>query len=559
MKIQCDKYIENCLKIKTKSGDIAPLEFNPPQRRYYDVIKKQYDEGKPARIIILKARQMGFTTGTGGVIFQKTATKKNVKAAIVSHKDTSSTSILDMYKLFYRHLPEPLKPQVQASNAKELIFDSRDGTGLNSRIRCYTAGSEDIGRSETFQYLHISEYAFWGNNKEEVLLGLLQAVPDERGTIVVIESTANGFDDFRERWYAAVRGDSDYYPLFVGWNELAEYRKPFNESVPLTADEVALKLQYGLDDEQIQFRRDKIRNECGGDENKFKQEYPICPDEAFIATGNTYFDKTAVVKRIQEIESAKFDLMRGEFEYDKDDSGKIIDDSIRFVKCDRGYIKIFLEPEEMKPYVIGGDTAGEGSDCSVGEVLDNTNGMQVAELCEANIDEDIYTEQMYCLGKYYNNALIGIEANFSTFHNRRLQELAYPKIYMREREDAITRTIKMQYGFRTDRVTRNRVLAGLKIVLRDDTELINDTGVLREALVFVVNTQGRAEAMSGEHDDRIMAMAIAHDIREQQDSAVKVPRANRVRYEDWQLEDLRNARTPEERRAIKAEYGEPLL
>ena len=163
-----------------------------------------------------------------------------------------------------------------------------------------------------------------------------------------------------------------------------------------------------------------------------------------------------------------------------------------------------------------------------------------------------------CLGKYYNNALIGIEANFSTFHNRRLQELAYPKIYMREREDAITRTIKMQYGFRTDRVTRNRVLAGLKIVLRDDAELINDTGVLREALVFVVNTQGRAEAMSGEHDDRIMAMAIAHDIREQQDSAVKVPRANRVRYEDWQLEDLRNARTPEERRAIKAEYGEPL-
>jgi hypothetical protein len=407
--------------------------------------------------------------------------------------------------------------------------------------------------------MHISEYAFWGKNKEDVLLGLLQAVPDRRGTIVIIESTANGFDDFRERWYAAVRGESDYYPLFIGWNELSEYRKPFNEKEPLTAEEVTLKEQYGLDNEQIQFRRDKIRNECGGDINKFKQEYPICPDEAFIATGNTYFDKAAVIARIQEIEACKIEFKRGEFEYEKDDRGMVIDDSIRFVACEKGFIKIIREPEERKPYVIGGDTAGEGSDCSVGEVLDNTNGMQVAELHARNIDEDLYTEQMYCLGRYYNNALIGIEANFSTFHNRRLQELEYPKIYMREREDAITRSIKMQYGFRTDRITRNRILAGLKIVFRDYPELINDTGVLREALTFVVNTQGRAEAMQGECDDRIMALAIAHDIREQQDSKVEIPNSKKVKYEWWQLEDLRNARTPEERRAIIEEYGEPLL
>jgi hypothetical protein len=559
LKIQCDKYIENCLKIKTKGGEIVPFKLNVPQRRLYEVIKQQDSEGKPIRVIVLKARQEGISTGTGGVIFQKTATKKNVKAAIVSHKDTSSTSILEMYKLFYRHLPEPLKPQVQASNAKELIFDSKDGNGLNSRIRCYTAGSEDIGRSETFQYMHISEYAFWGKNKEDVLLGLLQAVPDRRGTIVIIESTANGFDDFRERWYAAVRGESDYYPLFIGWNELSEYRKPFNEKEPLTAEEVTLKEQYGLDNEQIQFRRDKIRNECGGDINKFKQEYPICPDEAFIATGNTYFDKAAVIARIQEIEACKIEFKRGEFEYEKDDRGMVIDDSIRFVASEKGFIKIIREPEERKPYVIGGDTAGEGSDCSVGEVLDNTNGMQVAELHARNIDEDLYTEQMYCLGRYYNTALIGIEANFSTFHNRRLQELEYPKIYMREREDAITRSIKMQYGFRTDRITRNRILAGLKIVFRDYPELINDKEVLREALTFVVNTQGRAEAMQGENDDRIMALAIAHDIREQQDSKVEIPNSKKVKYEWWQLEDLRNARTPEERRAIIEEYGEPLL
>ena len=60
------------------------------------------------------------------------------------------------------------------------------------------------------------------------------------------------------------------------------------------------------------------------------------------------------------------------------------------------------------PYVIGGDTAGKGADYFAAKVIDNINGRTVATLHKQRMDEDVYAEQLYCLGKYYNDALIGV-------------------------------------------------------------------------------------------------------------------------------------------------------
>lgn len=62
-------YIESCLKIKTKSGTVVPFRLNDAQRKLYAVAKRQQDAGKPVRLIILKARQLGFSTLTEGLIF----------------------------------------------------------------------------------------------------------------------------------------------------------------------------------------------------------------------------------------------------------------------------------------------------------------------------------------------------------------------------------------------------------------------------------------------------------------------------------------------------------
>ena len=154
-------------------------------------------------------------------------------------------------------------------------------------------------------------------------------------------------------------------------------------------------------------------------------------------------------------------------------------------------------------------------------MLDNTNGEQVAVLRQG-FDEDVFAKQLYCLGKYYNNALIGIEANFTTYPIRELERLGYTKQYIRESEDNFTHKVKHAYGFKTTSLTRPIILADLVRIVREDCELINDRMTLEEMLTFVRNEKGRAEAQNGAHDDLIMALAIAHYIRPQQDAMIDI-------------------------------------
>ena len=506
--INTKKYIEEFVKIRDKNSNIIPLKFNEPQNKYYNVIKELKKQNKPVRIIILKARQMGFSTETEAIFFKETVTKPNINTAIVAHKEDSTANLFNMSKLMYNQIPEPIRPERKASNAKELVFDNKDGSGLNSKIKCMTAGGDGVGRSDTINNLHISELAFWKGDKKDTLLGLLQAVPNTPNTMVIIESTANGFEYFKELWDTAVAGKNDFVPLFVGWNELNEYRMPYN-GFELTKEEKELQTLYGVTLEQLSWRRWCIANNCGNDETLFKQEYPINPQEAFISTGNCYFNKEAVIKRIQETEEP---IVSGSFLFDYD--GLEIT-NIRWQEEKDGPIKIYKEPEKRRPYVLSGDTAGEGSDYFTGHVLDNITGKQVAVLRQ-EFDEITYTRQMYCLGKYYNNALIGIEANYTTYPIKELLRLNYIHQYVREKEDNYTNKLEKSYGFKTTQITRPVILAELQTIIKENIELIEDKATLEEMLTFIKNEKGRPEAQQGYHDDLIMGLAIAFYIRTQQ-------------------------------------------
>ena len=167
------------------------------------------------------------------------------------------------------------------------------------------------------------------------------------------------------------------------------------------------------------------------------------------------------------------------------------------------------------PYVIGGDTAGEGVDNFTAQVIDNSNGHQVARL-KGKLDEDEYARQVYCLGMYFNEALVGIENNYSTYPTKKLKEYGYRKMFLREIEDNIADKFQEKYGFVTNKATRPIILGIVKEVLRDNIDWIVDVDTLDEALTFIVNDKGRAEADVGKHDDLIMALAITYYIREQQ-------------------------------------------
>lgn len=504
-------YIESCLKIKTKSGTVVPFRLNDAQRKLYAVAKRQQDAGKPVRLIILKARQLGFSTLTEGLIFHACATRKNVNALIVAHREDATANLFRMSKLFYDELPAPVKPMLRASNAQELVFENpsklrseREARpGLRSRIRCATAGGRGIGRSDTLQCVHLSEYAFWpdgADGKASTLAGILQAVPSLPGTMVVIESTANGFEDFKERWDAAVAGENDFEPVFFAWFENPDYSMTVVPGTEWTPEERDLKAAYQLTDEQLQWRRWCIANNCGGSLDMFRQEYPASPGEAFLHSGTGVFDNEQIVLRLERLPEP---AGRGEFT-----DGE-------WTESETGAITLYELPEEGVPYVLGGDTAGEGSDYFTAIVIDNVSGRIVAKLRQ-KYSEPEYVRQIYALGRFYNDALVAIETNFSTYPVMKLQEMEYPNQYSREREDTYTRQMKKSYGFRTDRQSRPRAIANLVEVFSSHPEWFTDRELLEEMLTFCYNEDHRPEALAGKHDDLVMGAAITYAARHQQ-------------------------------------------
>lgn len=226
--------------------------------------------------------------------------------------------------------------------------------------------------------------------------------------------------------------------------------------------------------------------------------------------GKTVFDARAIQRRLETINKP---LKTGYFVYDYD--GLQIS-NIKWVNDRDGYIHIYQVPNvpKMTKYCIGGDTAGEGSDFFTAHVLDAMTGEQVATL-KHQFDADQYAKQMYCLGKYYKDALIGIEANFDSYPIRELQRLGYTNQYVRTSVDTYTGKTEKRYGFKTTSLTRPTIISRLIEIVREHTDKINDRDTLEELLTIVRNEKGRIEAPEGGHDDQMMGLAIAHEIREQ--------------------------------------------
>ncbi|MEG1942716.1 MAG: PBSX family phage terminase large subunit [Angelakisella sp.] len=264
--------------------------------------------------------------------------------------------------------------------------------------------------------------------------------------------------------------------------------------------------------------------------------------------GKTIFNAQSVSDRIA---TAPKPIKAGYFTYTDTKTSLA---NIKWISADDGYIKIYADPKEGAPYVLGGDTAGDGSDSFTGQVLDNITGQQVA-VFKNQFDEDLYAKQIYCLGLHYNNALVGIESNFSSYPIKELERLGYTHQYVREREDTYTHGIVKAFGFKTTQTTRPVILAALVQVVRDDIALINDVDTLTEMQTFVRNEKGRPEAQSGAHDDLIMGLAIAHYIRPQQSMTV-VSKQFTSKYTPELLDDWNNA-GDEVKAIMRQKFGEP--
>lgn len=269
-------------------------------------------------------------------------------------------------------------------------------------------------------------------------------------------------------------------------------------------------------------------------------------------TGKTVFNAKAISARLELLQAP---LRTGLFEYDEAADGIHIS-NIRWVDDPSGPVKIYREPEAGRPYVVGGDTAGDGSDWFVAQTLDNITGEQVC-VVRHQYDEDTYAKQVYALGMYYNEAMLGPETNYSTFPVKMLDLMGYQNLYVRELPDNYEGAVRHAFGFETNAKTRPVILAELIRVARDHMELFNDETTLLEMLTFVRNEKLRPEAEPGAHDDCVMALAIAHFIRPQQSMEVKGEKKTGGRKWSEDMWEDYNKATASERELLLRMWGEP--
>ncbi|GLS44374.1 hypothetical protein [Methylobacterium brachythecii] len=275
-----EHYAPRCLRIRTKSGKIVPFTLNKAQLYIHERLEAQLRTTGSVRALILKGRQQGASTYIGGRFFWKTTHRRGVRTFILTHQDDSTAALFEMVSRYHEHCPPLVKPSTGAANAKELLFDR-----LDSGYKVGTAGSKAVGRGNTLQMFHGSEAGFWPHARSHAS-GILQAIADEDGTEVIIESTANGVGNyFHEQWRKAERGESAFQAIFVPWFWSDEYRKPAPADFVLGTDpdeqgesETDYAEVHGLDSAQMYWRRLKIAD-LG--ESLFRQEYPATAAEAF--------------------------------------------------------------------------------------------------------------------------------------------------------------------------------------------------------------------------------------------------------------------------------------
>lgn len=267
-------YAPRALRIRTKDGEIRPLRLNSAQMRVHQAIEQQRAEIGRVRVLVLKGRQQGVSTYVQARFFWRVTHRRGARAFILTHEDKATANLFGMAERFYENCPPELAPVLGNSNAKELQFAKLDsGYGVG------TAGSKGVGRSDTIQFFHGSEVAYWPNAEMHVS-GALQTVADMDNTEVILESTSAGpIGVFFDRCMAALRGETDYRLIFIPWFMQVEYRRKVPAGFELTGEEADYAERHGLDLEQMAWRRAKLRD-LGGIHN-FRREYPATVEEAF--------------------------------------------------------------------------------------------------------------------------------------------------------------------------------------------------------------------------------------------------------------------------------------
>ena len=553
--------------IKQKGGgEDVHFRLNRPQRKLIMRFERRRLQGKPIRLILLKARQWGGSTATQiYMAWLQLVHKVGLNSLIVGHVKDASTEVKDMFDKLIKEYPiKMLYEMGEAYNETEpkIVGVGQSGNihripQRNCKIKVGTAEKPNSARGGDYNLVHCTEVGLWvttdGKTPEQIVRSACSGILLKPYTMIVYESTANGTGNFFQREYdAAKAGKSQFESLFIAWFEIEQYALALDDEVKF-----ATWLWENRDNENANSDREEsgrylwwlweqgatleainwyiLERSKYTDHGDMASEYPSDDVEAFVHSGARVFDKYHVEKFKKACKAPRW---IGDVYADGDDGEEALV-NLRFSEDRQGLLWVWAKPdvdgdeEVTDRYLVVVDIGGRGkkSDWSVIVVFDRLNQMEggkpvVVAQWYGHIDMDRLAWKAAQIAAYYDNAYLVIESNTLETHDKERQvdgdmsgyilnqiKDVYTNLYARKQSDEeIKEQAPKKYGFHTNVATQPKIISTLVKVIRDHLYVERDARCLDEYLCYEKKKNGAFGAITGKHDDLLMTRAIGLQI-----------------------------------------------
>ncbi len=543
-----------------------------PQRILVERFERKRREGKPIRLILLKARQWGGSTTTQlYMAWLQFIHRKGLNSLIIAHQGSGSDEIKDMFDTMIKAYPVELLHKMGESyhpDEPKLVGVGKSGSTSRvpqrgCKIKIGTAERPDGCRGGAYSLVHLSEVGIWkktdGKSPEDIVRSACSGILLRPLTMIVMESTANGTGNFFHTEYKAAADPdvpSQFEALFISWFQIEQYSLPFPDSKALR--KFALRLWLNRENDSVSNSREEsgrylwwlwqkgasleainwyVQERSGKNSHSIMAaEFPTDDVEAFVHSGTMVFDKYNVERFYPACRPPRF---VGECYADADEGEKALS-NVRFREDGQGSLWVWAKPETddevevSDRYLTVVDVGGRSSkaDYSVILVIDRINmidGLPPAVVAQwyGHCDIDILAWRAAQVAAWYNDSLLVIESNTLETHDRERQveggdqshyilnqiSALYPNIYARRQsEDEIRQGLPRKYGFHTNISTKPMIISTLIKAVREMLFTERDRRALDELLTYERKPNGAYGAIIGHHDDLLMTRAIGFHI-----------------------------------------------
>lgn len=479
--------LNNLYKIRNKQGILVQFKLNRAQA--------DFNSKKHSRNIILKSRQLGFSTYEAVDSLDDALFVSGTDVLMRSYDEASQKDLFDTkIVLAWNNFPAELKElyELEADRANKLKFNWGDGTTSSVTVRLH-------GRGGTYTRLHISEFAKICKNSlkdaDEVITGDIPAVPIEGGRIDIESTAEEDSGDFYDMFWEAYNNGEPILPVqykafFYNWQwDDAELEKiiPVDPKT-LPKEFVEYQKKFNLTDREITyyyFRWLSVNKSWP----RLRQQYPTTPEEAFEAAGDKFFDIEALACMKER------------------DPKEIV-----------GCWKYYADYKPNHRYALAADPSeGVGKDNSTIIIGDfdakDSNGYLkpeiVAVYANDKIPPDLFAHEIKNGATRYGNCLVACERNNHGHTTLAILKGIYYNIY-KEYKSGITEEVESEkLGWPTNRATKPMMMMELSTAINEKLLNVPDKESLRELKTYLrddINNVTKDEM--GKHWDRVIAIAI---------------------------------------------------